>query len=74
MTEDEVRRRISAIDEIADMIEEAHMEEDRLYRDVLKAIAGGADNAAGLARAALESRQLGLERHYSEPAINHGRF
>jgi len=74
MTEDEVRQRIAAIDEIADMLEEAHMEEDRLYYEVLKAIAAGADNAAGLARAALESRQLGLERYYSEPAVAHGRF
>lgn len=66
MTAEEVRRRVVAIDEIADMIEDAHMEEDRLYYDVLKAIAAGVDNPADLARAALRSRQLGLERHYSE--------
>ncbi|MBA3576601.1 MAG: hypothetical protein H0W39_03150 [Sphingomonas sp.] len=67
MTEDEVRQRVAEIDEIADMQEEAHREEDRLYCDVLKAIAGGADNAAGLARAVLATRHLALDRHYSEP-------
>ncbi|MDQ3481932.1 MAG: hypothetical protein M3448_00730 [Pseudomonadota bacterium] len=29
MTEDEVRRRVAEIDEIADMPEKAHIEEDR---------------------------------------------
>ncbi len=67
MTEDEVRRRVAEIDEIADMAEKAHMEEDRLYCDVLEAIAAGADNPAGLARAALAARHLGLDRYYSAP-------
>ncbi len=67
MTEDEVRRRVAEIDEIADMPEKAHIEEDRLYCDVLEAIAAGADNAADLARAALAARHLGLDRYYSVP-------
>ncbi len=68
MTEDEVRRRVAKIDEIADMPEKAHMEEDRLYRDVLNAIAAGADNAVGLAREALAVGHLDLVRCYSAPS------
>lgn len=67
MTEDEVRRRVAEIDEIADLTEEAHMEEDRLYRDVLEAIAAGSDKPADLARAALAAKHLGLDRYYSAP-------
>ncbi len=65
MTEDEVRRRVEEIDEIADLQERAHFEEDQLYCDVLEAIAAGADNATALARAALATRQIVLDRHYS---------
>jgi hypothetical protein len=65
MTEDEVRRRVAEIDEIADMPEQAHMEEDRLYCDVLEAIAAGAENPADLASAALAARHLDIDRHYS---------
>ncbi|MBA3834871.1 MAG: hypothetical protein H0X53_03300 [Sphingomonas sp.] len=67
MTEDDVRQRVAKIDEIADMPEQAHMAEDRLYCDVLEAIAAGTDNPAGLARAALAARHLGLDRYYSAP-------
>ena len=67
MTEDEVRRRVAEIDEIADLPEKAHMEEDQLYCDVLEAIAAGADNPADLARAALAVQHLGLDRYYSAP-------
>ena len=67
MTEDEVRRRVAEIDAIADLTERAHIAEDQLYYDVLKAIAAGADNAAALARAALAAKHLGLDRHYSAP-------
>jgi hypothetical protein len=48
MTEEDVRRRVDEIDEVADLPEKAHMEEDRLYCDVLQAIAAGADNPAVL--------------------------
>lgn len=67
MTEDEVRRRVVQIDEIADSAERAHMEEDRLFCDVLEAIAAGARNPAALARAALGSRDLEIDRYYSAP-------
>lgn len=67
MTEAEVRQRVTKIDEIADALEKAHFEEDRLYRDVLAAIAAGADNPRGLARAALITKELDIERHFSSP-------
>jgi hypothetical protein len=67
MTEGEVRRRVAEIDEIADLQERPHVEEDLLYRDVLEAIAAGADNPAGLARAALTTRHLDIDRHYCVP-------
>jgi hypothetical protein len=67
MSEDEVWRRVNDIDEIADLQERAHVEEDRLYVDVLEAIASGADNPSALARAALGARELIFERYYSEP-------
>ena len=66
MTEGEVRRRVDEIDEIADLPERAHRAEDRLYCDVLEAIAAGADNPAALARAALAASHLDFDRHYSE--------
>lgn len=65
MTEEEVRRRVDEIDAIADLPERAHMEEDRLYYDVLEAIAAGADKPERLARAALAARQLYIDRNYS---------
>lgn len=67
MTEDEVRRRVAGIDDMADLTERAHMAEDRLYLDVLEAIAEGAENPAGLARAALAAHHLGLDHYYSPP-------
>lgn len=67
MTEEEVRRRVEAIDDIADLTEQAHVEEDRLYCEVLQAIAAGADNPVDLARAALATRHLAIDRYYSEP-------
>ena len=67
MTVDDVQARVARIDATADLVESAHKEEDRLYYDVLKAIAEGASNPAGLARAALATHDLGLERYYSQP-------
>jgi hypothetical protein len=67
MTEGEVRRRVDEIDDIADLPERAHAEEDRLYCDVLEAIAAGADNPAALARAALAARRIDIDRYYSAP-------
>ena len=68
MTEEEVRRRVHEIDEIADLPELSHIEEDRLYCDVLEAIASGATNPIALARAALQTRHLDFDRSYSASA------
>ena len=68
MTEGDVRRRAEAVDEIADLPERAHLEEDRLYCDVLYAIAGGAADAPALARAALAVRNIDFRRSYSVPS------
>lgn len=65
MTLEEVLRRVTAIDEIADLVERAHAEEDRLHRDVLRAIAEGASNPVELAHAALSTEHLALDRFYS---------
>jgi hypothetical protein len=67
MTVDEIRARVAQIDETADLVEKAHREEDRLYREVMRAIADGASNPAELARAVLATEELGLDRYYSEP-------
>ena len=65
LTIDEVRRRTAGIDDIADDPETAHRQEDRLYRDVLNAIAAGAPNPAELAKAALVTQEYNLDRYYS---------
>ncbi len=67
MTVDEIRARVARIDATADLVEKAHREEDRLYHDVMRAIAGGASNPTELAEAALATKDLGLDRYYSEP-------
>jgi hypothetical protein len=67
ITVDEIRDRIARIDDASDDSEHAHREEDRLYCDVLKAIADGAPDPAGLARAALEARDLLFDRCYAWP-------
>ncbi len=66
MNVEDIRLRIEKIDEIADLIERAHAEEDRLHRDVLRAIAEGCANPSELANAALATEHLALDRHYAE--------
>lgn len=41
----------------------AHGEEGDLWRDVLRAIAAGADNPRAMARETLETTRIGFERH-----------
>jgi len=59
-----VRQRVHGIADAADDPEGAHMREDELLVDVLKAIAAGSDgdHAAALAGAALEVRKIQFER------------
>lgn len=65
MNVQDVQRRVKEIDEIADLVERAHAAEDRLHRDVLRAIANGAANPVGLADAALSTEHIGLDRYYA---------
>ncbi len=65
MKVEDVEQRVKEIDEIADLVESAHLAEDVLHRDVLRAIAEGAANPVELARAALATEHLGLDRYYA---------
>lgn len=42
----------------------AHIAEDDLYQAVMTAIAEGCDNPAGMAKAALETKEIGIKRYY----------
>lgn len=66
MTVAEIRERIRQIGEYArhDSNDEAHVDEDDLYLDTLRAIAEGASNARELAREALRANGLPYERWY----------
>jgi hypothetical protein len=68
MTIDDVIRRVAHIvalarGDIGSASEDAaaHAEEDRLYRDVLAAIASGVSDAPELAGAALKSKDAGVQ-------------
>jgi hypothetical protein len=68
MTVDDIRARVTvvrawAIDQ--EEYEKAHKAEVELWRDVLAAIADGAQPAAELAKAALESRFVDYPRGYA---------
>lgn len=62
VTPDDVRFRVAEIAAMADDPEAAHGFEDSLWSEVLRAIAKGADDPAGLARAALETLELDFPR------------
>jgi len=59
----QVNERVASI-AAQDDDEQQHAQEDRLHRDVLKAIADGAPNAAELASAALKTIDLDFDRWY----------
>lgn len=63
---EECRRRVAAIEAAKDNDENAHSQQDRLYRDVLQAIADGADfslgHAISLAREALAVEDIEFDR------------
>lgn len=66
MTVDEVRARVEDIRDAAMNLrddEAAHLREDDLWRDVLRAVADGAADPAGLARAALATLDLEFGRY-----------
>jgi hypothetical protein len=65
MTTDEINERVQAIKDIAHDDEVAHSAEDRLYIDVLQAIANGADNPRELAAAALATQGIEFARWYA---------
>ncbi len=44
--------------------EQAHINEDAIYLDVLRAIAAGAPDAAGIARTALKASEIPFEHWY----------
>ena len=64
MTVEEVAERLKIISDYARRHdhESAHAIEDDLYRDVLRAISHGAENAADLARSALATQEMTFER------------
>lgn len=64
MTEQELRTRVDQLKDNHDDDEVAHSEEDRIYKDVLRAIASGeaVPDAATLATIALECDDLDFYR------------
>jgi len=63
MTEAEIQARLDEIRSLDS--ESAHYEEDRLHRDVLHAIAHGAEDADTLAELALQSVDIDFTRWYA---------
>lgn len=64
---DEIRKRVAEIAKIGERDDEsAHVEEARLYEDVLDAIANGAcDDPAACSAEALKTRDLDFSRWYA---------
>lgn len=60
-----VTARLKEIQEVADDCEVAHMEQDKLYLDVLRAIANGAENAAELAAEAVKVDDMHFSRWFA---------
>jgi hypothetical protein len=68
MTIDDIQKRLKKIRahvEIRHDDEVAHRDTDHLYRDVLHAIAAGAENPAALAQRALEAEAIEFSRWYA---------
>lgn len=65
MNAEGVRKRVERIDRISDQDESAHAAEDALYLSVLRAIAKGADDPAGLAREAIKAAKITFSRWYA---------
>lgn len=65
VTPDDVASRVARVRDLVDDAETAHIEEDRLYREVLAAIANGAPDAQALADKALETQWVEFVRWYA---------
>ncbi len=65
MTIEEVIGRVLEIERISENDEEAHAAQDRLYVDVLNAVAAGAENAAQLATEAIKVDDMNFSRWYA---------
>lgn len=65
MTTDDLERRIERLRMIASDDEAAHGEEDSIWEDVLRAIAGGSGNAIELAALALTTQGIEFCRWYA---------
>jgi len=65
VNKDQIIARIDAIRCATGDNEAAHFEEDELYKDVLRAIADGAEQPQMLAAAALKANALVYDRWYA---------
>lgn len=66
LTHHEIRRRLELITTLQDDCEHAHIEEDLLYTDLLRAIAEGrCDLPVLCARLAMATKNLTFERWYA---------
>lgn len=63
MNKSDVKKRVAEIAAVTSDFEAAHGREDDLYRDVLRAIAEGAPDAAKLAAEALKTQELDFDRY-----------
>lgn len=62
MTPQDVQARVARVEAMAGDDGGAHSEEDRLYQDVLRAIAEGSPDAAALASVALRTAEVDFAR------------
>jgi len=62
---EDVRVRVERVRAMTGDDEAAHIEEDRLWADVLRAIAAGAADPRVLARTALETEEIDFARWYA---------
>lgn len=60
-----IEAKIESIKKARKDLEHAHLLEDELWHDVLKAIADGADNPQELAAKCLETEAIKFERWYA---------
>ena len=64
MTIEEIKRRVKEIKQLSEDNEYAHIKEDRLWENVLQAIADKSENPHELAKEALETSKISFTRWY----------